>query len=62
MKEIPVYLEGKFIEMTPETPYIVERIYHKFKRIFGVKKVYHDRGKRVNMETKYRPPYQVISK
>lgn len=60
-KDIPVYLEGKHIEMTEEVPHVLEKVYRKFRGIFGVKKVYYTKGKRIDMENRPRKPYQVRS-
>ena len=58
-RDIPVYLEGKHIEMTEEVPHIIERMYKRWHKIYRVKKVYHTRGKRIDMENKFRPPYSI---
>ena len=58
-KEIPVYLEGKFIEMTQEVDMLPHKLYKKWGKMWKVKKIHHDWGKRVNMENVYRRPYVI---
>ena len=60
-KEIPVYLEGKFIERVNEEPLLTHKLYSKWRPIWKVRKVYWEKGKRVNMENRYRKPYEIQS-
>jgi hypothetical protein len=53
---IPVYLEGREIERIGDYQSNVHRLYNKWWKIFGVRKIYRVPGKMFVMENRYRPP------
>ena len=59
MKRIPVYLEGREIEKAVDKHSTIHKLYGKWWKIFGVKKIYHVPGRAFVMENKYRPAWEV---
>ena len=59
MVKVPVYLEGREIERVPELQATKERLFNKWAVIFGVKKIYHVRGRGYYMENKRREPMEI---
>ena len=57
--KIPVLLNGRQLGTTTENRPVITRVYDKWKRIFAIKKVYHNPGKSVVLETKEELPYEV---
>ena len=55
--KIPVMLNGRQLGTTTEERPVITRVYQKWKRIFAIKKVYHNPGKSVILETKESLPY-----
>lgn len=56
---IPVLINDRQIATITEEAPVITRVYNKWWRVFSIKKVYHNPGKSVVIETKPSLPYRM---
>ena len=56
-KTIPVMIGDRVVQRIDERRPVISRVYDKWWRIFGIKKIYHVAGRKVVIETAPSLPY-----
>mgnify|MGYP001764296798 CR=1 FL=1 len=59
MKTIPILINDRQIGTIKEIPPVITNVYNKWWKVYAIKKVYHNPGKSVVIETKPSLPYRM---